>query len=195
MLVILAVLLIGVLVRGLLLELFYVPSASMEPTYAPGDRVAVWRPGAQEVSRGDVVVFDGTGSFTPYDPSSGWVRETGQVIGAWLGLSTRDDVYIKRVIGVSGDEVECCAEDGRLLVNGEPLTEDYLPEGEAPSEQKFSVRVPEGRLWVMGDHRSDSVDSRNLLGAPGGGMIPVHRVIGHPVGVLWPPERISRTPG
>ena len=191
-LVVVTLLVLSVLVRSLLVEVFSIPSTSMQPTLQPGDRVLVWRPGAHEVKRGEVVVFDGTGSFSAYDSSSSWVSESLDIMGAWLGVSPRDDVYVKRVIGVGGDHVACCDAQGRLTVNGNPLEEEYLYPGDVPSQTEFSVTVPEGRMWVMGDHRSVSADSRSLLGAPGGGMVPMDQVIGDPVAVIWPWDRIHR---
>lgn len=179
-----------ILVRCLLLEIFTVPSGSMEDTLMPGDRIAVWRVGQDHPERGQIIVFDGTGSLAPYRSEGGWLGHTLEVAGAWTGLRIREDVFVKRVIGVGGDTVRCCSADGRLVVNGQPLTEPYLPPGEKPSEQEFSVRVPAGRMWVMGDHRSDSRDSRALLGAPGGGMIREDRIIGTPVAIVWPLHRI-----
>jgi signal peptidase I len=93
------------------------------------------------------------------------------------------------VIGLPGDRVACCAPDGRLTVNGAPVSEDYVHPGDAPSMMKFDVEVPAERLWLMGDHRSVSADSRSLLGAPGGGMVPVDRVIGRPMEIIWPLDR------
>lgn len=181
------------LVRSFLTDVFYIPSSSMSPAYEPGDRLLVSKLNT-DVQRGDVVVFDGTGSFSPYVPGSPWVGDPLGTAGQWLGLVGSDTVYIKRVIGVAGDTVECCGTDGTLTVNGEPLTEPYLYPGDAPSETQFSVQVPEGRMWVMGDHRSDSADSRSLLGAPGGGMIRVDKVIGKPVFIALPFARMGEAP-
>jgi signal peptidase I len=99
--------------------------------------------------------------------------------------------WVKRVIAVGGDDVSCCGRDGAILVNGEPLEEPYLPEGAAPSTVEFDLHVPEGRMFVLGDNRADSTDSRNLLGAPGGGMIPVDRVVGRADRIVWPPPRAA----
>lgn len=183
--------LIAILVRSLVLEVFYIPSGSMEPTLMPGDRLAVWRLGEDEPQRGEIVVFDGEGSLAPYESGKGLLSEAAGVAGAWLGIAPRDDVFVKRVIGVAGDRVSCCEADGRLSVNGEPVDEPYVMPGDAPSEVSFDVVVPEGRMWVQGDHRSASYDSRELLGAPGGGMIRADTIIGRPVAVLWPLDRIG----
>lgn len=150
---------------------FAIPSGSMEPTLQVGDRVIADRLAyrADPVRRGDVIVFDGTGSLSPAQGSP--------------------SDFVKRVIGIAGDRVACCDTDGRLTVNGRPLEERYLMPGDAPSEDAFDVVVPQGMLWVMGDHRSASADSRAHLGDPGGGMVPETRVIGRASFIAWPPSR------
>ncbi len=185
--------LISGLVRSLWLDVYFIPSASMEPLFREGDRIVVSRTDfrAGPVRRGDVVVFDGRGSFAPLSSSQNPVAGFLAAAGHWLGLAGSDDTYIKRVIGLPGDRVVCCDVQGRLTVNGQEVAEPYLYRGDAPSEQKFSVLVPAGRLWLMGDHRSMSADSRSLLGAPGGGMVPVDRVIGRPVQIIWPLDRFT----
>ena len=189
----LAVLLLGTLVNAFVLQPFSIPSGSMENTLRVGDRVLVnklaYRFG-NHPARGDVVVFDGTGSFVPEgtgaSPASGVLRTVGAAVG--LASSPKRD-YVKRVIGVGGDRVVCCDEQGRIEVNGEPLHEGYLYPGDTPSTVPFDVVVPPGRLWVMGDHRSDSQDSRAHLGSPGGGMVPEERVIGRVDWIGWPVDR------
>jgi signal peptidase I len=143
---------------------FQIPSSSMEPSFRVGDRVLVnklaYRFGTEPL-RGDVVVFDGTGYFGDAD-------------------------YIKRVVGIGGDHVVCCDRQGRIEVNDRSVDETYLFPGDTPSDVKFDVVVPDGRLFVLGDHRSDSRDSRDHLGSPGGGMIPVDDVIGRADWIGWP---------
>ncbi|MEU6282448.1 signal peptidase I [Streptomyces sp. NPDC047028] len=144
---------------------FQIPSGSMEQGLRIGDRVLVnklaYRFGAQP-HRGDVVVFDGTEYFGHGD-------------------------YVKRVVGVGGDHVVCCDKQGRVEVNGRAVDETaFLYPGDSPSDVPFDVVVPEGRLFVLGDHRSDSSDSRDHLGSPGGGMIPVGSVIGRADWIIWP---------
>lgn len=190
--VVLAVLISG-LVRSLWLDVYYIPSASMEPLFREGDRILVSRTDfrADPAVRGDIVVFDGRGSFAPLNSGNGPVLDFLGGVGHWIGLSGGDNTYIKRVVGLPGDRVVCCDAGGQLTVNGQQVAEPYLYAGDAPSELKFSVIVPPGRLWLMGDHRSLSADSRSLLGAPGGGMVPQERVIGRPVQIIWPLDRFT----
>ncbi|MET8974023.1 signal peptidase I [Streptomyces sp. NPDC004539] len=152
---------------------FLIPSASMENGLRIGDRVLVnrlaYRFGA-EPRRGDVIVFDGSGYFGNSD-------------------------YVKRVVGVGGDRVVCCDKEGRLQVNGRSVDESaFLFPGDSPSSVPFAVVVPKGTLFVLGDHRGRSSDSRDHLGSPGGGMIPVGSVVGRAQWVVWPWGRIGRVP-
>jgi signal peptidase I len=184
------------IVRSLWLDVYYIPSASMEPLFGSGDRILVSRTDFQDdpIRRGDVVVFDGRGTFAPLNSGSGPLQDAAAAVGHWLGLTGSDTTYIKRVIGLPGDHVVCCDAHGQLTVNGQAFTEPYLYDGDAASKQKFSVIVPAGRLWLLGDHRSMSADSRSLLGAPGGGMVPLERVIGRPVRIIWPLDRLTTVP-
>jgi signal peptidase I len=168
----LAALVAGVLVvalRALVVQAYVIPTGSMEQLLRPGDRVLVSRidTWAGEIRRGDVVVFDGSGVFAD------------------------DGDFAKRVVGLAGERVACCTDDGALTVDAEPLDEPYVYPGDRPSDIRFDVVVPDGRLWVMGDHRSVSADSRAHLGDPGGGMVPEDRVVGRVVAVLWPLDRVG----
>jgi len=177
-------------VRLWVVDLAVVPSASMEPTLHPGDRLLVRRSGADGLRRGDLVVFDGTGSFDPW-VERGPLRAAGARLGALLGLPGAPREYVKRVVGLPGERVTCCGAGGALLVDGEPLPEPYLAPGTAPSEVGFDVRLGPGQLWVLGDAREVAEDSRAHLGDPGGGVVPTARVLGRVVAVAWPPGRTA----
>jgi signal peptidase I len=189
---VLAPVLCSVLISTLVMQPFLIPSGSMEGTLEVGDRVVVNKTAYRfgDIERGDIVVFDGTGSFVREGSDPGPLSRILRKAGATVGLAEPAETdYIKRVIGIGGDRVICCDPDGRITVNGEPLDEPYLHPGDAPSEVSFDVEVPEGRLWVLGDHRSDSSDSRDHLGSPGGGTVPEDRVIGRADFIVWPPSR------
>jgi signal peptidase I len=186
------------LVRSLLVQSFVVPTASMNPTVHPGDRVLVSRVAYQtgEIKRGDVIVFDGAGVFGPEDaPARSGLASLGRAIATAFSLPIGSQDYLKRVIGLPGERVACCDPQGRITVDGVALDERYVNAADAPSTIRFDIVVPPGRLWVLGDHRSDSADSRAHLGDPGGGTVPVGRVVGRVIGVYWPLSHVGGIAG
>ena len=195
--VLVTALVLSVLIKTFLVQAFFIPSSSMEDTLAIGDRIMVNKvaTATDDIQRGDIVVFVDPGSWLPEaqaDTRAPWQRAMGDVL-TFVGLLPQDAGHhlVKRVIGVGGDEIECCGDDGRLTVNGEPIDEPYLKPGTQPSATEFHVSVPEGHLWVMGDNRSNSEDSRAHMGEPGGGFVPLDNVEGRVFVVLWPMSSIG----
>jgi signal peptidase I len=186
---------LSLLIKTFLVQAFSIPSGSMQDTLTLGDRVLVSRltPGPGELRRGDVVVFDDPGRWleTPA-PRRGAVGGAVHDALAFAGVLPPDagDHLIKRVIGLPGDHVACCDAAGRLTVNGVAVREPYVRPGDEPSSLRFDVTVPPGRLWVMGDHRSLSRDSRYHQGESGG-TIPVDGVVGRAFAVVWPLDRAA----
>jgi signal peptidase I len=186
-------LVLALLIKTFVVQAFFIPSSSMENTLEIGDKVLVnklvydFRP----IHRGDIIVFNGDGSWYPAPAQSPpaltrlWDSVTG-LFGTAPGVHD----LIKRVIGIPGDHVACCDARGRITVNGVPLHEkSYLYPGNAPSDTRFSITVPPGRLWVMGDHRAVSWDSRGHQQDPGNGTIPEDKVIGRAFLIVAPVRR------
>ncbi|WAX77705.1 signal peptidase I [Streptomyces sp. KMM 9044] len=190
-------LLIALVLKTFLVQAFVIPSGSMEQTIQVGDRVLVdkltpWF--GSKPQRGDVVVFKDPGGWlqdeqpTPQkeDPVGIKQVKTGLTFIGLLPSENEKDL-IKRVVGVGGDQVRCCDTQGRVTVNGVPLEEsDYLFPGNTPSTTPFDVTVPQGRLWVMGDHRSNSADSRAHQDTDYGGTVSEEQVVGRAVVIAWP---------
>jgi signal peptidase I len=185
-------------VKAFVVQVYRIPSASMENTLQVGDRVLVNKLvyHFRGVARGDIIVFSGQDSWGPDAPppaNDPYVRIWDDLLSN-IGLSNGQTYYIKRVIGLPGDKVACCT-DGKVTVNGVPLTEtSYLYPGDAPSFPFKAVTVPPGHLWVMGDHRGDSDDSRYHTSDPGGGAIPEKQVVGRAFLIIWPPSQVRDLP-
>ena len=182
MMVVVAAIVLMLLIKAFVVQVYRIPSSSMEDTLLTGDRVLVNKLvyHVRGIARGDIVVFSGYGSWgtttgapDPAPPGNPLLRVAYDVL-ADIGVYSTQTYYIKRVIGLPGDHVVCCV-NGKVTVNGVPLDEtSYLFPGAAPSMQPFNVIVPPGRLWVMGDNRAISDDSRGhmLAGFPGHGNHP-----------------------
>jgi signal peptidase I len=208
---------IALLIKTFVVQPFYIPSGSMENTLKIGDKVLVnkivYR--VRPISRGDVVVFNGAGSWLA--PTAGPTPSSDPVVRLYdvtlgklftaikglFGTAPGQTDYIKRVIGIPGDHVACCTAQGNITVNGVPLHESsYLIPGAKPSQGKFNIVVPPGRLWVMGDNRPESADSRlhdcaytftpaKCVSYDRQGTVPEDRVIGRAFMIVWPPSRIG----
>jgi signal peptidase I len=190
-LLLLLALLLSVGIKTFFVQMFFVPSESMEPLFITDDRILVqkWSYWNGEVERGDVIVFEDPGGWLGQSPDLGPVQKALSTVG----LYPAGGHLVKRVIGVGGDHVVCCDRQGRITVNGVPLDESsYLRDGVTPSSREFDVTVPEGRLWMMGDNRGNSEDSRFHQGLPGKGTIPVDRVVGKVWAIVWPVGRLDR---
>jgi signal peptidase I len=211
---------IALLIKTFIVQPFYIPSGSMENTLLIGDKVLVnklvYR--VRPISRGDVVVFDGAGSWLPPTGSAppahnGIERLYNDTLGALFtsirglfGTEPGQTDYIKRVIGLPGDHVVCCNSSGLITVNGVPLHEQsYVIPGARPSQGAFNIVVPPGRLWVMGDNRPESADSRlhdckytytppTCVNYDRDGTIPENQVIGRAFMIVWPPSRFRILP-
>ncbi|MFI8242222.1 signal peptidase I [Streptomyces sp. NPDC085866] len=188
--------LIALVLKTFLVQAFVIPSGSMEQTIRIGDRVLVdkftpWF--GSRPQRGDVVVFHDPGGWLADEQTA---KKNDPVVVkqlkeglTFIGLLPSDNEkdLIKRVIGVGGDHVKCCDAQGRVTVNGVPLTEaDYLYPGNSPSSAPFDITVPKGRLWVMGDHRDNSADSRAHQNTPYGGTVSEDSVVGRAMVIGWP---------
>ena len=186
-----SLLLLVLLVRAFLVTPFGIPSASMEDTLLVGDRILVSRlTSPADLQRGDIVVFDASQAFNLRVPERGVVQTLVEAGQSLFGKGQPTD-YVKRVIGLPGDRVKCCAPDGRLEINGVAVDEPYVAPGAVPSTMTFDVTVPDDRFWVMGDNRGASSDSRAHLGEPGSGMVPGEDIIGKVWVRYWPLGRLG----
>ncbi|HMM96657.1 signal peptidase I [Phycicoccus sp.] len=198
-LVLVMAMVLSFVVKTWFLQAFFIPSGSMEDTLLVGDRVVVSKltPGPFELHRGDVVVFEDPGGWLGDVPP---IQRTGASKSihdalVFIGLlpSESEDHLIKRVIGLPGDHVVCCTAQRQLTVNDVPVSEPYLKRGDVPSSMTFDITVPAGKVWVMGDHRSDSEDSRyhDESGDGRDGSVPIDRITGRAIAVVWPFSRFG----
>lgn len=183
---------LAIVIKLLFVQAFYIPSPSMEPEFIKNDRILVEKPsywGGGHPQRGDIIVFKDPGGWL--DPSESGTADGGvaKVLEA-IGLYPTGGHLVKRVIGVGGDHIVCCDDQGRLTVNGKALDEkSYLPKGTKPSLTRFDVTVPADHYWMMGDNRGNSYDSRGHMGGPGGGFVADDLVVGKVFSLVWPAGR------
>jgi signal peptidase I len=199
--IVLVAVLVSFLVKTFLVRSFYIPSGSMESTLLVNDRILVDEitPRFGGYERGDIVVFRDPGGWLPVStepPRSPLVEALDWTLSL-VGLSApdSDDHLVKRIIGTPGDHVVCCNALGQITVNGVPIDEtDYLklPSADSPaSADSFDVTVPEDRLWVLGDNRYSSKDSRYNQEQPGKGFVPIENVVGRAFLITWPFNRFG----
>jgi signal peptidase I len=189
----------SVVVKTFLMQAFFIPSESMQNTLLVGDKVIVNKlvPSPITLQRGDVIVFRDPDHWLPDTPPVRKSRLITAVNAAmtYVGMRPNDEGnhLIKRVIGLPGDRVVCCDSNKQLTVNGVAVTEPYLFPGDTPSLESFEITVPAGRVWVMGDHRSDSADSRPHDQNSGGakGSVPESLIVGRALSVVWPARHWS----
>lgn len=185
-------LILSLLLKTFVFQSFWIPSGSMENTLQVRDRILVslWRPGPLDIRHGDVVVFRDPGGWlgptsepAPTGLSKGWSE-----FATFVGLLPQDagEHLVKRVIGLPGDTVACNTADDKVTVNGVELVENYIKPGTESCTHAWEVTVREDRVWVLGDNRSNSADSRAHLGDPGGGMVPIDNVVGTAFVTVWP---------
>ncbi|MEY4434659.1 MAG: hypothetical protein RIR16_699 [Actinomycetota bacterium] len=185
-------LVLSLLIKTFLIRSFFIPSGSMLETLQIDDRIIVNElvPDLIDVQRGDIVVFK--------DPG-GWLGEVStrelnpiEAVSEWFlssfGIVAPDSSQhlVKRVIGVGGDRVVCCDASGKLTINGVAIDEPYIAPGVKPSETEFDVTVPEGSVWVMGDNRPNSEDSRYHPDLPAKGFVAKEFIVGRAFLISWP---------
>ena len=201
LIIVLVAVLVSFLVKTFLVRSFYIPSGSMESTLMVNDRILVDEitPRFGGYDRGDIVVFRDPGGWLPVrtDPPRSPIVEVIDWTLSLVGLSApdSDDHLVKRIIGMPGDHVVCCNTIGQITINDVPIDEtDYLqlPNADSPaSADPFDVTVPDDRLWVLGDNRYSSKDSRYNQEQPGKGFVPIENVVGRAFLITWPFDRFG----
>jgi signal peptidase I len=189
---------VSLVIKSFLVQFFYIPSGSMENTLQINDRVAVNKIPfiSKSIDRGDVVVFRDPSNWLP-EPYADNQNKVIAKIKEGLVLvgvlpNPAKQYLVKRVIGIAGDNV--VGKDGIVTINGKETTEPYIFAGNKPSELDFNVTVPKGKIWVMGDHRGASADSRYHQDDVNNGFVPESKVTGRVVGIIWPIKNIGTVP-
>jgi signal peptidase I len=188
---------VSLVIKSFLVQFFYIPSGSMENTLQINDRVAVNKVPfiSKSINRGDVVVFRDPDNWLPEpytaDQNKYLAKVKEGLVSVGVLPNPAKQYLVKRVIGVAGDKVECCSKNKKLMINGVEIDEPYIFAGNSASDTKFNVTVPEGKIWVMGDHRAASADSRFHQEDINQGMVPTSKVTGRVLGIIWPIKNIG----
>ena len=189
---------VSLVIKSFLVQFFYIPSGSMENTLQINDRVAVNKIPfiSNSINRGDVVVFRDPANWLPEPYADNQNKiiakiKDGLVLVGVLPNPAKQ-YLVKRVIGVAGDNV--VGKDGVVTINGKETTEPYIFAGNKASELDFNVTVPEGKIWVMGDHRGASADSRYHQDDVNNGFVPESKVTGRVLGIIWPIKNVGTVP-
>jgi signal peptidase I len=188
---------VSIVIKTFLVQFFYIPSGSMENTLQINDRVAVNKVPfiGKSIKRGDVVVFRDPDNWLP-EPYVGDQNEfIAKIKDGFVAVGVLPNpakqYLVKRVIGVAGDKVECCSKDKKLMIHGIEIAEPYIFAGNTASDTNFNVTVPAGKVWVMGDHRGASADSRFHQDDINNGMVPTSKITGKVVGIIWPIKHLG----
>jgi len=190
---------VSLLIKTFLVQFFFIPSGSMENTLQIQDRVAVNKVPfiSGSINRGDVVVFRDPANWLPepYEASGNKVvaKLKDGLVAVGVLPNPAKQYLVKRVIGVAGDQIICCS-NGKLTINGKETNEPYIFAGNKPSDLDFNVTVPEGKIWVMGDHRGSSADSRYHQDDVNNGFVPVEKVTGRVFAIIWPVKHVGLVP-
>jgi signal peptidase I len=190
---------VSLLIKTFLVQFFYIPSGSMENTLQIEDRVAVNKIPfiSRSINRGDVVVFRDPANWLPEpyaaDENIVIAKIKEGLVTVGILPNPAKQFLVKRVIGVAGDNVICCS-NGKLTINGKETSEPYIFAGNKASELDFNVTVPEGKIWVMGDHRNSSADSRYHQDDVNNGFVPVDKVTGRVYAIIWPFKNLGLVP-
>ena len=188
---------VSLVIKTFLVQFFYIPSGSMENTLQINDRVAVNKLPiiGKSIGRGDVVVFRDPDNWLPEPYAIDGNKYLAKVKEGFVAVGVLPNpakqYLVKRVIGVAGDKVECCSKGKKLMINGVEIKEPYIFSGNSASDTNFNVTVPEGKIWVMGDHRAASADSRFHQEDINKGMVPTSKVTGKVVGIIWPVKNLG----
>ena len=193
-------LVVSLFIKSFLVQFFYIPSGSMENTLQINDRVAVNKLPfvSGKINRGDVVVFRDPDSWLPEPDESNNSTVVSKIKDGLVLVGVLPNpakqYLVKRVIGVAGDKVICC-DNGKLTINGKETSEPYIFAGNKASDLDFNITVPEGKIWVMGDHRGSSADSRYHQDDVNNGFVPVSKITGQVFATIWPLKSVGLVPG